>query len=127
MAYTVNRVTLLGRVGTDPEMRYTPSGTAITRLRLATDRPSKDGEGEKVTDWHTIIAWGKLAEAVDSYVQKGTRIYVSGRLQHHSYEDSEGQKRNQTEVHAQEIVFLDVKNGGADNDNSAPQDDDSPF
>jgi single-strand DNA-binding protein len=126
MPRTINRVELLGRVGVEPEMRYTPSGTPITRLRLATDRPKQDGETE--TDWHTVICWGKLAEAVNSYVQKGARIYLSGRLQHSSYEDSQGQKRYQTEVHAQEVVFLDSRPASGDAaGEDVPQEDDLPF
>ena len=127
MPRTINRVELLGRVGTEPEMRYTTSGTAVTRLRVATDRPLRDGETE--TDWHTVICWGKLGEAVNSYVQKGARIYIAGRLQHHSYEDSQGQQRYQTEIHAQEVVFLDGKSNGAEaSADPAPEEkDDLPF
>ena len=126
MPRTINHVELLGRVGTDPEMRYTASGTAVTRLRVATDRPTRDGEPE--TDWHTVICWGKLGEAVNSYVQKGARIYIGGRLQHRSYEDGQGQQRTQTEVHAQEAVFLDGKSNGSEaTDAAPPQDDDLPF
>ena len=69
MARTINKVELLGRVGTDPEMRYTPKGTAVTNLRLATDRYRRDGED--ATDWHTVVVWGKTAEAVNNYVQQG--------------------------------------------------------
>ena len=78
MARTINKVELLGRVGTDPEMKYTPNGTAVTNLRLATDRYRRDGED--ATDWHTVIVWGKTGEAVNEYVQKGQRVYVAGRL-----------------------------------------------
>ena len=71
MSRIINRVTLLGRVGTDPEMQYTPNGTAVTKLRLATDRNRSNGDTE--TDWHSVVCWDKLAEAVNSYVAKGQR------------------------------------------------------
>ena len=76
MAKSINKVELLGRVGTDPEMRYTASGIAVTQLRLATDRVRKGGESE--TDWHQIVVWDKLAEACANYVEKGQRLYVAG-------------------------------------------------
>ena len=76
MAKTINKVELLGRVGNDPEMRYTASGIAVTQLRLATDRGRKNGESE--TDWHTVVVWDKIGEAVAEYVQKGQRLYVAG-------------------------------------------------
>ena len=75
MAKTINKVELLGRVGTDPEMKYTASGIAVTQLRLATDRVRKGGESE--TDWHSVVVWDKLADAVAQYVEKGQRLYVS--------------------------------------------------
>ena len=137
MPKTINRVELLGRVGVDPEMRYSQAGTAITRIRLATDRHRQNGETE--TDWHDVICWGKLAEAVNSYVGKGERLYVSGRLAQNSYETpstgsgqaTDGQKRHRTEIHAQEVVFLDSKRAnGADGvtaDNGPTDADDLPF
>ena len=112
MARTINRIELLGRVGVAPEMRYTGNDTAVTRLRLATDRPVKDGES--VTDWHTVICWGKLGEAVNTYVSKGDRLYVTGRLIYRSYENGQGEKRQQVEVHTQEVVFLDSRSGSTE-------------
>ncbi len=105
MSHTVNRVTLLGRVGTEPEMRYTPGGTAVTQLRLATNRRRQNGETE--ADWHTITAWEKLAEDINQYVEKGQRLYVEGRLAQNYYEDKDGQRRHTTEVYAKWAVFLD--------------------
>lgn len=109
MSKTVNRVELLGRVGADPEMRYAQSGTAVARLRLATDRLRQNGESE--TDWHDIVCWGKLAEAVNQYVGKGDRLYVAGRLAQSSWEGEDGQRRWRAEVHAAEVVFLDFRGG----------------
>ncbi len=121
MARTINRVELLGRVGADPEMRYTPNGTAVTQLRLATDRRSKDGETE--ADWHSVVCWDRTAEAVNQYVGKGDRIYVAGRLVQNTWEGDDGQRRYRTEIHASEVVFLDTKggngNGGKDTGDAA--------
>lgn len=128
MPKTINRVELLGRVGIDPEMRYSQGGTAITRVRLATDRHRQNGETE--TDWHDVTCWGKLAEAVNEYVGKGDRLYVSGRLAQNSYETEDGQKRHRTEIHAQEVVFLDSRNGstnGNETDAGPAGADDMPF
>ena len=133
MAKTINKVELLGRVGADPEMRYTASGTAVTQVRLATDRGRKNGED--ATDWHTVVVWDKLGEAVAQYVEKGQRLYVAGRLVQSSWEGDDGQRRYRTEIHAQDVVFLDSSrngNGGNGSGNYANaganiQDDDLPF
>ena len=126
MARTINKVELLGRVGTDPEMKYTPNGTAVTQLRLATERRRQDGETE--ADWHNVVVWSKTAEAVNEYVGKGDRIYVAGRLVQNTWEGDPstgsgqaGQRRYRTEIHAQEVVFLDSRggNGGKDNGDAA--------
>ena len=124
MARTINKVELLGRVGTDPEMSYTPGGTAVTKLRLATDRYRKEGDDE--TDWHNIVCWGNTAEAVNEYVGKGQRVYVAGRLVQNSWESEDGQRRHRTEVHASEVVFLDSRNGNGNGD-GGQADDASPF
>ena len=117
MARTINKVELLGRVGTDPEMKYTTGGNAVVQLRLATERRRQDGETE--ADWHNVVCWSKTAEAVNQYVGKGDRIYVAGRLVQNSWEGDDGQRRYRTEIHASEVVFLDSRggnsNGGKDN------------
>ena len=123
MARTINKVELLGRVGTDPEMRYTPNGTAVTQLRLATDRRRQDGQVE--ADWHNIVVWGKSASAVNQYVGKGQRVYVAGRLVQNTWETEDGQRRSKTEVHTQEVVFLDSNHNG--NGASDDGEEDSPF
>ena len=115
MSRTINRVELLGRVGAEPEMRYTQGDTAVTQLRLATDRRRQDGE--TTADWHVIVCWGKLAEAVHEYVGKGDRLYVSGRIVQSSYEAEDGKRRYKTEIHASEVVFLDSKGGNDGKDN----------
>ena len=114
MSKTINRVDLLGRVGTDPEMRYTPAGTAVTQFRMATDRPRRNGEAE--TDWHSVTCWAQLAEIVNEHVGKGDRLYLTGRLAQNSWDGDDGQRRHRTEIHAQEVVFLDSRNGERHND-----------
>lgn len=110
MSRTINRVELLGRVGADPEMRYSQTGTAITQFRMATDRRRQSGETE--ADWHNVVSWGKQAEAVAEYVRKGNRVYVAGSLAQNTFETEEGQRIHRTEVHAQEVVFLDSNGNG---------------
>ena len=124
MARTINKVELLGRIGIEPEMRYTPNGTAVTNLRLATDRYRK--EGENGTDWHDVVVWGATAEAVNEYVGKGQRVYVAGRLVQNTWEGDDGQSRHRTEVHASEVVFLDSRNGNGTGDDGQEADA-SPF
>ena len=91
MSRTINRVELLGRVGADPEMRYSQSGTAVATLRLATDRRRQNGETE--ADWHSVVCWGKQAEAVAEYVKKGNRLFVAGSLAQNTFETEDGQRR----------------------------------
>ena len=111
MSRTINRIELLGRVGTEPELHQTKSGTAVCRLRLATDRRNSGGDTQ--TDWHNLVVWGKTAEAVAEYVRKGDRVYASGRLGYDDWEDQDGQRRQTTEVHASEVVFLDSRNSNS--------------
>ena len=110
MAKTINKVELLGRVGNDPEMRYTASGIAVTQLRLATDRGRKNGED--ATDWHTVVVWDKLGEAVAQYVEKGQRSTSRAGWCRARGTGDDGQRRYRTEVHAQEVVFLDSSRNG---------------
>ena len=114
MSRTINRVELLGRVGTDPEMRQSQGGTPVTQFRMATDRRRQNGETE--ADWHSVVCWGRQAEAVAEYVRKGNRLYVSGSLAQNSFETEEGQRIHRTEVHAREVVFLDSNGNGRSGD-----------
>jgi single-strand DNA-binding protein len=104
---TVNRVTLLGNVGKNPEVRHTPSGSTIANFSVATTDRYKDkaGEWKESTDWHNIASFGKLAEIVRDYVHKGSPLYVEGKLRTRSYE-KDGQKQYRTEVIADNIVLL---------------------
>jgi single-strand DNA-binding protein len=120
MAGSLNRVMLIGRLTRDPELRYTPSGTAVCNLALATNRYGQDQSGERreFTDYHDIVVWNqgnrKLAELCSQYLQKGRLVYVEGRLQTRSWEDAQsGQKRYRTEVNASDVQFLDSRQDGA--------------
>lgn len=106
MSFSVNRAELIGRLGRDPEMRYTPEGQVVTKFSLATDRPVKAGS-EPQTDWHQIVCWGQLAEFAGEYLAKGRLIYVAGRIVYRSWEGKDGQKRYATEIVASELVALD--------------------
>jgi single-strand DNA-binding protein len=105
---TVNKVILLGRLGADPQLKYTPSGRATVSFNLATNYVWKDQEGkqQEKTDWHRVTAWGKLAEIIGEYLKKGSSVFIEGRLQTRSYEDTNGVKKYITEVVAQEMEML---------------------
>lgn len=107
----VNKVILVGRLGKDPEVRYTPDGTMVTNFNLATDEQRKDKNGEKIqrTEWHKIVTWGKLAEICGNYLVKGKLVYVEGRIQTRSWEDKEGVKRYTTEIIVSDMKMLDSK------------------
>jgi single-strand DNA-binding protein len=104
----VNKVILIGNLGRDPEIRYIPSGQAVTNFSLATTEnfTSRDGKREERTEWHRIVVWGKTAENCAQYLAKGRTVYVEGRLQTREWEDKDGQKRRTTEVVAQTVQFL---------------------
>ena len=111
MANSVNKVILVGRLGKDPEVKYTQTGVPVARFTLATDESWKDQSGEKQqrTEWHNIVAWRKLAEICGQYLNKGKLVYVEGRLQTRSWEDKEGNKRYTTEVQADNMVMLSAR------------------
>ncbi len=113
MAKSVNKVILIGNLGRDPEVKYTPSGTAVAKFSIATNERFKDksGEWQDRTEWHNIVAWQRLAEIAGEYLKKGRSVYVEGRLQTRSWDDKEsGQKKYMTEVVANDLVLL----GGRD-------------
>jgi len=107
----VNKALLIGRLGADPEVRYTPDGTMVVNFRLATDLQWKDKNGERLqkTEWHRIVAYGKLAEICSNYLSKGKLIFVEGRIQTRSWEDKDGVKRSTTEIVASNMQMLDSK------------------
>ena len=114
----LNKALLIGRLTKDPEMRYTPSGTAVTSFSIATNRWSSgpDGERKEFTDYHNIVAFnaGKrnLAEIVAQYTRKGALVFIEGRIQTRSWEGQDGQKRRTTEIIANDVQFLDSRSGG---------------
>lgn len=118
MSGSVNKVILVGRLGKDPEVKSTPSGTTVAKFTIATDERYTDKAGEKQerTEWHNIVAWSKLAEICGQYLRKGKLVYIEGSLRTDSWEDKETkQKRYRTEIVAQQMQMLDKKgdDGGA--------------
>lgn len=108
MARGVNKVILIGNLGADPEVRYTPSGTAVVQINIATSERIPVGEGnwEDRTEWHRVVAFGKMAENCGNYLSKGRQVYIEGRLQTRQWEDAQGVKRYTTEVIARDVQFL---------------------
>jgi single-strand DNA-binding protein len=108
MGRGLNKVMLIGNLGRDPEMRYTPSGKPVTSFSLAASRNwvSADGERHGETEWFNVVAWGNLAEICNQHLSKGQKVYVEGRLQTRSWEDENGQKHFRTEVVANEMIIL---------------------
>ena len=112
MAKSVNKVILIGRLGKDPELKYTASGTPFCRFSMATDDVWNDkasGERQEKTEWHNIVVWDRLAEICNQYLTKGRLVYIEGSLQTREWDDQEGNKRRTTEVRARDMVML----GGA--------------
>ena len=107
----INKAILVGRLGADPEVRYTPDGAMVTNFRIATDEQWKDKNGEKVqrTEWHKIVTFGKLAEICGKYLVKGKLVYLEGRIQTRAWDDKEGVKRYTTEIVASTMQMLDSK------------------
>lgn len=114
MAEGLNRVMLLGNLGADPELRMTPSGQAVLKLRLATSESYLDRNRvrQERTEWHSIVVWGKRAEALNKILSKGSRIFIEGGLRTSSYDDKEGHKRYRTEIVANNIVLAGGARGG---------------
>ena len=105
----VNRVILVGRLGRDPELRYTPSGQAVANFNVATSEEWKDkntGEKQERTEWHRVVAWRRLGEICGEYLRKGSQVYVEGRLQTRAWEDRDGNRRYTTEIIAQNMQML---------------------
>ena len=137
---SVNKVILIGNLGRDPELRYTPGGQAVANFTLATNErfSSKDGEKQERTEWHRIVAWGRTGELCAQYLSKGRSVYLEGRLQTREWEDKEGQKRRTTEIVATTVQFLGGRGEGGSGSSGAtseggfdsgapPPPDDVPF
>lgn len=108
MAGSINKVILIGRLGKDPEMRFTPNGKAVTNFTMATSEIWNDQNGEKQerTEWHRVVTWGKLAENCAKLLSKGKQVYVEGRLQTRSWDDKDGNKKYTTEIIANNMQIL---------------------
>src|SRR5213075_2872893 len=124
MAGGVNKVILVGHLGADPDMRYTPSGQGVCELRLATSESwnDKNGQRQERTEWHRIVVWGKRAEVCSKYLAKGRQVFVEGRIQTRTYDDKDGNKKYITEIIAADVQFL----GGGSRDGKGSRGDDAP-
>jgi single-strand DNA-binding protein len=136
----VNKVILIGNLGGDPELRQTPSGTSVATFTLATNESwtDRDGARQERTEWHRVVAWGKLAEICGQYLRKGRQVYIEGRLTTRSWEDKQGVQRKTTEIVAQQMMMLGGRGeqAGPQEEGETPEfasetvsveDDDLPF
>ncbi len=134
MSRSLNKVMLIGNVGSEPDIRSTSTGTAVAKVSLATNRKWKDGSGneQERTEWHRLTFFGKLSDIVDQWVSKGDRLYIEGRIEY-SESESDGQKRYWTDVIVNEMVMLGSSGGSSEASGSSPApstsepDDDLPF
>jgi single-strand DNA-binding protein len=139
---SLNKVQLIGNLGKDPELTYTPSGVAVAKFSIATGERWKDQEGnfQEKTEWHNIVAWRKLAEICGQYLKKGSKVYVEGKLQTRSWDDKNtGAKRYSTEIVVDDLIMLDSKGAGTgtpaapgdfhapESEPAAPTESDLPF
>ena len=110
----INKAILIGNLGADPEVRYTQSGTAVANFNLATTETwTKEGNKEEKTEWHRIVAFGRLGEICGEYLSKGSKAYIEGRIQTRQWDDKDGNKRYTTEIVAREMKILTPKGGAA--------------
>ena len=111
MSRSVNMAILIGNLTRDPEMKYTPKGTAVTTFGIATNRvyTTSDGEKKEEADFHNVVSWGKLAEICNQYLKKGRRIYIKGRIQSSSWQTDDGQRRTKIEIVAEDMIILDSR------------------
>lgn len=138
MAKDLNKVLLIGRLGQDPELKYTQSGIAVVKFSLATSQQWKDQDGntQDRTEWHNVVAWRRLAEICAEYLKKGSKVYLEGGLSTSSWEDENKKKHYRTEVVLNDMIMLDSKGSGSaennassvsDNAGGSAKDDDLPF
>jgi single-strand DNA-binding protein len=138
MSRGLNKVMIIGHLGKDPEMRYTPSGRPVTTFTVAVSRTwnSADGERHSETEWFNVVAWGNLAEICKQYLVKGQQVYIEGRLQTRRWDDKEGQKHTSVEIVANEMMMLGDRRDAANNhtqtseaapEMEAPTEDEFPF
>ena len=135
MAAGVNKVILVGHLGADPDMKYTPSGQGVCEMRVATSESwnDKNGQRQERTEWHRIVVWGKRAEICSKYLAKGRQVFVEGRIQTRNYDDKDGNKRYITEIIANDVQFLGgggrdgTSGGGAQRNDGPPPPNDGDF
>lgn len=129
MSRGLNKVMIVGHLGRDPEMRYTPSGRPVTTFSVATNRSwtTSDGEKRTETEWFNVVAWNKLAEICNQYLVKGQQVYIEGRLQTRRWEDSNGTRHTSVEVVANEMIMLGERRTDEDITDDAPEEDEFPF
>src|ERR1700674_2665284 len=126
MSKTINRATILGSLGKDPEIKYTPQGKAVANLSIATNEHyKKDGEWTDRTEWHTVVLWERLAEIAGEYLKKGSQVYIEGQLQTRKWTDKEGQERYTTAIRADRMQMLGSRSGGSER-MARPDDDAAP-
>ncbi len=118
MARGVNKAILIGNLGSDPEMKYTASGTPLCKFSLATSETfnDRDGNQQERTEWHRVVAWGKLGEICGKYLSKGRQVYIEGSIRTSSWDDQDGNKRYKTEINARDVQFLGGGGGGSGGD-----------
>lgn len=126
----INKVILVGRLGKDPEVKYTQSGDAVANFTMATSEEWKDkdsGKKQERTEWHRVVAWRRLGEICGEYLKKGSQVYIEGRLQTREWDDKEGNKRYTTEIIAQTMQMLDSKKSGISQDSDGPDANPMPW
>lgn len=121
--FSLNRAQIVGNLTRNPEMRNIPSGQAVTSFSVATNRrwKDKDGNQQDQTEFHNVVAWGKLAEISNQYLKKGNKVYIEGRLQTQTWDGQDGNKRNRTEIVTENIIFLTPKGEQMTHTDSAPE------
>lgn len=129
MSRGLNKVLIIGRLGRDPEMRYTPSGRPVTTFSIATSRTwnTSDGGRRTETEWFNVVAWSNLAEICKQHLAKGRLVYIEGRLQTRHWEDQEGAKHSSTEIVANEMIMLDDPREGGEEYVESGEEDEFPF
>jgi len=132
MTRGLNKVMIIGHLGRDPEMRYTPSGRPVTSFSVATSRvwTTSDGDRREETEWFNVVAWGPVAEICKQHLHKGRTVYVEGRLQTRGWEDQDGKKHYRTEIVANEMIMLDERRAEPAEDRveeTVPADEEYPF
>lgn len=129
MSRGLNKVMIIGHLGRDPEMRYTPSGRPVTNFSVATSRSwhTSDGERRTETEWFNVVAWGSLAEICNQYLLKGQQVYVEGRLQSRKWEDNDGKQHTSVEIVASEMIMLGERRSQDAQADDKTEEDEFPF